>query len=476
MTVHEKQIWSEVTEEFGRLRGRQVRDLWFEDAQPCSFRRGLFTLDVKDASKKEAIDSCYRKDIESIFHSITGSPVRLRTRVAEQVAVPVTKDAAGADGRSASGHTTDVGARDDSAASASTRSKKKSARRAGARPRDPIALTGPLEFVQTAANELAFGAMSKFIEGADTSFNSLFVHAPAGCGKTALARYALRNMLSADEACDPLVLSGESLGRDVARATRARTFGAIQRVWAAHDTIVLDEAHRLRGQRVAQTVAVSLIGPVLARGGRVLVLSRHAPSAIHGLGDRLRSHFESGLVVSMQQPGGDHRLAILNSVASGLPSPVDEAAVSAVSERCPGTLTDAVVLLEDASALARDEKRSVCLEDVDARLVRVGRGVGSITLLIEILCDETGICPNRLRSSEKSRDVAVMRHLCVYLASYSLGLSSRHICRSLRLKSPSIVAYARRAVDRRRSTDASFEQLIHTLQARLAGAQRDFEW
>jgi hypothetical protein len=64
----------------------------------------------------------------------------------------------------------------------------------------------------------------------------------------------------------------------------------------------------------------------------------------------------------------------------------------------------------------------------------------------------------------------------VYLASRSLGLSSRHICRSLRLKSPSIVAYARRAVERRRLTDPSYEKLIHTLQAKLAGAQRDFEF
>ena len=85
MTFPEKQIWLVVTEEFGRLRGRKVCDLWLEDAEPHSFRRGLFTLDVKDASKKEAIDNCYRKDIESIFREITGSPVRLRTRVAPNI-------------------------------------------------------------------------------------------------------------------------------------------------------------------------------------------------------------------------------------------------------------------------------------------------------------------------------------------------------------------------------------------------------
>lgn len=467
MTFPEKQIWSVVTEEFGRLRGRQVCDLWLEDAEPYSFRRGLFTLDVKDASKKEAIDSCYRKDIESIFKEITGSPVRLRTRVAPDIVVP-DEDVLDVSGAASAGK------RDD--ASKDGDEGPPSRKRKAARKRDPIALSGPIEFATTTANEFAFAAVQKFIDGNDPGFNALFVHGPTGCGKTALARYALRNMLAADGECDPLVLSGESLGRDVSRATRARTFGAIQRTWAAHDTIVLDEAHRLRGQRVAQTVAVSLIGPILARGGRVLVLSRHAPGEIHGLGDRLLSHFEGGLVVPMQQPDGKDRISVLRSVTASLPAPVDDAAVMAVADRCPGTLTEAVALLEEASTAARDKSRVVGLDDVETRLVRAGRGVGNIALLIDILCQETGICPDRLRSSEKSRDVAVMRHLCVYLANRSLGLSSRHICRSLRLKSPSIVAYARRAVERRRLTDPSYEKLIHTLQARLAGAQRDFEW
>ena len=72
--------------------------------------------------------------------------------------------------------------------------------------------------------------------------------------------------------------------------------------------------------------------------------------------------------------------------------------------------------------------------------------------------------------------MAAARHLCVYLATRSLGLSSRQICRSLRLRSPSIVAYARRAVERKRRIDPSYEQLIQLLQSKLAGAQRDFTW
>ncbi len=459
MTMPETQIWSAVSEEFGRLHGNQVRDLWLGSAHPHSFHRGLLTLEVANASAKEAIDSCYRGELESLIFQFTGSPVRVRTRIAPEELEEAAAEAAGD-------------------AEATDRLTRGADGRAGSRRprRQVVPRTGPSVFARHAANELAHRAVEEFV-GADAESvgcNPLFVHGPAGCGKTALAGEALRGLRERDPDCDPLVLSGESLGRDVVRATRARTFGAVQRSWAEHDVIVLDEAHRLRGQNVAQTVAVSLIGPVLARGGRVLVLSRHAPKDMHGLGERLRSHFENGLVVGMRQPDGADRLAVLRAASAGLPAPVEEAALEAVSERCPGTLTEAVALLEEASAA--NGGGIVRTDDVEERLVRTGRGMRSIGQLVDLVCEETGVCKDRLRSSEKSRDVARYRHLCVYLASRSLGLSARHICRSMRLKSPSIVAYSRRAVERRRATDPKFEELIHVLQARLSGAQRDFEW
>jgi chromosomal replication initiator protein len=477
-----KQIWSVVAEAFGRLRGGQVRRLWLEDAEPRSFCRGLFTLDVSDAAKKEAIDSCYRKDLESIFQDITGSPVRLRTRVASPVDGDTrTEAAAGSDGDAPGNGTASAAWRATDGRPAARRAPKTPRPEASpsvrkGRAPDPVALTGPVGFESTPANELAFRAVCKLADQADDGFNPLFIYGPPGSGKTALARFALTRFQEQSDSTDPLVLSGDALSRDVRRASRTRTFGALQSQWSGHDTILLDEAHRLRGQHVAQTVAVSLIGPTLERGGRVLVLSRHAPGEIHRISDRLRSHFEGGLVVALRQPDQSDREAVLFRVAASLPTVVDEDAIRAVAERCPGTLTEAVELLHRAAVDVRREARAIRLADVDGRLVAGGQGPKSMDLLVRMLCAETGLSPERLRSSEKSRDVASIRHLCVYFASRSLGLSARQICRSLRLRSPSIVAYSRRAVERKRTTDPSYEKLIHVLQARLAGVQRDFEW
>ena len=57
MSAHGADIWKDVADAFGRLRGRRTQALWLDAARPGSFHRGLFTLDVASPSAKAAIDA-----------------------------------------------------------------------------------------------------------------------------------------------------------------------------------------------------------------------------------------------------------------------------------------------------------------------------------------------------------------------------------------------------------------------------------
>lgn len=494
-------IWTAVADGFRRLRGVAAHDLWLGRAEPHAFRRGLFTLGVENTDVEAALDGPYRADIESLFREITGSPVRLRiqvtapstsqststsSRLSPQVSSP-------ADGVSSPSRPRPAAPRDRRAAgtppvpqhSTSSTLPGNGTAAAARPPRDPSQdlphdpprnPTRVPALVDTTANRLVLRAAESWVDDPAGGFNPLFIHGPAGSGKTALGAHALARLATQEPDLDPLVLSGESLAADVGAASRTRSFGRLQRSWADRDVLVIDEAHRLRNRYTAQSMVVSLVEPVLRRGGRVLVLSRHPPGDIFALSDRLLSHFLGGMVVALREPDPASRRAVLASVAAVLPVAVDEGVTKAVAERCPGSLSDAIDLLRGAANLAAAAGRAVEHADVQQQLRQPSPADRRLDDLIATLADETGIEAERICSAEKSRNVAAVRHLCVYLSSHSLGLSSRHICRSLRLRSPSIVAYARRAVERRRRLDADFEQLVQRVQGRLEGAQRDLEW
>jgi len=436
-------IWQAVSAAFARLRGRQAAELWLGEARPAGLRRGLFTLDVATPAAKAAIDARYLDDLQDLFRELTGSPVRVLTRVADEPpeAPPV-------------------------AAAPVVASEPL-----------PDGLLRPAECVVTAGNRLAHRAVERFVLAPAAGWNPLFLYGPAGCGKTELARLALRRLREAGEAHDPLVLSGPALMRDVSRAARTGTLPALQADWSRRDLLVLDEAHRLRGQRRSQAEAASLISGMLQRGGRVLVLSRHAPQQILDADPRLLSWFLGGMVVALAEPDSDDRRAVLDAVARVAAVPAGPGVTAALAERCPGHLADAVRVLQRAAHDAAGEGADTLdLERLDRRLAGPTPAEATMDAIVALIARSSGIAPERIRSPEKARPVVAARHLCAYLATRSLGLSSRQVCRALGLASPSLVGYARRAVETRRVADAEYDRTVHGLQARLQGAQRDFAW
>jgi chromosomal replication initiator protein len=474
MNVQGTEIWRQVSAAFGRLRGERARSLWLGEARPAAFRRGLFTLDVASPAAKAAIDVRYRADLETLFQQMTGSPVRVLTRLHGLGGLVDMERGAGA-GLSPAGSSCS----EPPIVHAHTHAHTQAAARHAARVPVPASLGAPARadaFVPTAACTLALRAADHFVLAPQVGWNPLFVYGPAGCGKTELARHVLSRLEAAGDVREPLVLSGPALTRDVTRAARLGTLGALQAGWAGADLVVLDEAHRLRGQRRCQAEAGTLVSTALARGARVLILSRHAPRDVLRLDDRLRSWFLGGMVVAMGEPDTADRGAVLAAVARALDVEVADGVAQALAGRCPGTLTDAVRTLERAARAARQEHTLLDLARLDPRLAAPTPAELGLAAIVEAVSRRTGISPERIGSAEKTRAVAAARHLCAYLATHSLGLPVRQVCRSLGHVSPSLAGYARRAVARRRAEEPAFDRLVHELQAHLQGAQRDFAW
>lgn len=447
MNAQGEEIWKAVTVAFASLRGERARNLWLADARAGELRRGLFTLEVGSPAAKAAIDARYRTDLEALFLQVTGSRVRVLTRLAAdgtvEVAVPVVPLPPAPRARGA----TDGG----------------SALRAAA-------------FVPTASNRLALRALDNFVFAPSSGWNPLFVHGPAGCGKTELASEALRRLRATQAAADPLVLSGPSLSADVARAARGGTLAELRAGWLARDALVLDEAHRLRGRVRSQAEAATLIEAAVHAGRRVLVLSRHAPRALTKTDPRLLSWYQAGMIVALAEPDSADREAILAAAAAQLAVAVDPEAITALARRCPGTLSDAVAVLQRAAQEAQERGQPLDLQALERRLAQPTPAERSLRAVVEAVGRQLGVRPERIGSAEKTRSVAAARHLCAYLATHSLGLPTRQVCRSLGSASPSLVAYARRAVEQRRAREPEFDRIVHALQARLQGAQRDFPW
>jgi chromosomal replication initiator protein len=150
-----------------------------------------------------------------------------------------------------------------------------------------------------AENQLAVRAVDAVIEEPGAGYNPLFLHGPAGSGKTHLA-HAIGNAVKVRWPAKAVAcLSGRLFVEEYIAAMQE---GGVER-WRLRyrhaDVFILDDTQVLEGKERTQDELFHLFNLLVTRGAQVVLTGSRAPKEMMGLADRLRSRFEGGLVVTL---------------------------------------------------------------------------------------------------------------------------------------------------------------------------------
>lgn len=166
-------------------------------------------------------------------------------------------------------------------------------------------------FVVGAANRLAVSAARAVAQSPGAAYNPLFIYSNSGLGKTHLL---LATGQLATELAPALRTSYVALGEMVDELHGAVAAGRVAEFrerFRDIDMLLLDDVQFLAGRRETQTELLRLFD-VLRRGGRQLVLASDRPPAeISELDAQLLTRFSGGLIVDIDKPDYETRVAIL---------------------------------------------------------------------------------------------------------------------------------------------------------------------
>jgi chromosomal replication initiator protein len=131
-------------------------------------------------------------------------------------------------------------------------------------------------------------------------YNPLYVHGPPGAGKTHLA-HAIANALSSRDGTSWTVACVETtaLADDLQEAISSGVLDRWRLRFRAVDALVLENVQRLAGRERAQDEVFHLFDALRETGRQVVLTADVPPPQLGGVAERLRSRFESGLVVEM---------------------------------------------------------------------------------------------------------------------------------------------------------------------------------
>lgn len=197
---------------------------------------------------------------------------------------------------------------------------KAAARRVGLRP-DYTFKT----FAVSTSNELAHAAATAVSNNPGTTYNPLFLYGGGGGGKTHLMHAIGYNVLQQNPETNIIYRTGEEFTNEIVAAIQTKKAFDFKRKYRNAQILMIDDIQFIAGKMTVQEEFFHTFNALIKQSFQIILTSDRPPHEINLMEDRLRSRFEAGLMIDIQQPSFELRTAILliKAQANNLDLPMD---------------------------------------------------------------------------------------------------------------------------------------------------------
>ncbi len=325
-------------------------------------------------------------------------------------------------------------------------------------------------FVVGDSNRFAHAAAFGVSNLPGKTYNPLFIHSPAGLGKTHLINAIGNHVVSIHPDTKVSYVSCENFTNQMIKAISEKSMESFRKLYRNTDVLLIDDVQFLGDKESTQEEFFYTFNTLYDQNRQIVLASDKKPKDIPGLEDRLRSRFEWGLIADIQPPDVETKAAIISrkahdegidlseGVAYRLASTEDSnirvlegylvrvAAYSSMTGQ-PITINLANHVLQDALY-----KKEVTVDDI-----------------IKTVVLRFGISLTDLKSSKKNKSIAEPRQIAMYLARKMTDEPLIRIGEKFGGKDHSTVVHAVKKIKSRMENDFHFRRDLDQLEKNIRG-------
>jgi len=391
--------------------------LWFADLGPGDLKGGVLELVAPNGYVKRWLSGHYMDLITATARQILGPNVRVRLRADPQDSRAETP------GSSAPGSPS--GGRGTAKPRGSDPSQSTLDQSLGAFP-FPDRYTFDT-FVPGPSNKFAHAAALAVAEAPPSrAYNPVFIYGGVGLGKTHLLFAVANHMWQLAPRTRVSYVTSESFMTEFIKSVRERRGYQFQRQYRDVDVLLLDDVQFLARAEETQTEFFHTFNHLHQHERQIVIASDRPPQELGGIEERLRSRFRSGLVVDVQPPDLETRIAILQLKALRDHLVVTDDVLHFIASKFDNNIRELEGALLRVAAFASLSRQPADLALADRALEDLIPNSGQEIpppMILEETAEYFGLNPSDLVSKSRSRPLTTARHVAMYLLRELTGLS-----------------------------------------------------
>ena len=188
-------------------------------------------------------------------------------------------------------------------------------------------------FVKGPCNSFAHAAATAVAKGPGrTSYNPLFIYGGTGLGKTHLMEAIGHYVLDKHPEMSVCYITSETFLNEYVNALQNDAMQAFRERYRKVDLLLLDDVQFIADKKQIQEEFFNTFNSLMGLHKQVVMTSDVAPKDLKGCEERLTGRFQQGMVVEIESPSYETRLAILKSKAIAAHHPIPDEILNFIAE------------------------------------------------------------------------------------------------------------------------------------------------
>ncbi len=325
-------------------------------------------------------------------------------------------------------------------------------------------------YVVGSSNQLAHAAAHAVATMPSRSYNPLFIYGGVGIGKTHLMHAIGRCLLDNFSALNVVYTSSERFMNEMITSIKLDRMSLFHRHYRTADVLLIDDIHVIAGKERTQEEFFHTFNELYDHRKQIVLSSDSAPNQLPGLVERLRSRFEWGLLVDVQPPDLETKMAILDKRAESenvnLPQDV-RIFIATKTKSNVRELEGALTRLIAVSSLT-GQPISMAMAQQTLKHLNAGNDRRiTVDSIVRAVAEKFSMQPSQLKMKSNTRQIAYPRQVAMFLVKELTHASLPEIGRYFGGKHHTTVLHSVQKIEELRQRDDDLNNLIHSVMDSL---------
>jgi len=274
-------------------------------------------------------------------------------------------------------------------------------------------------FIVGSSNKFAHAACVAVANNPASAYNPLFIYGPSGLGKTHLLYAIINRILDKTPKANIVYVKGDSFTNDLIESLQNRSMPAFREKYRKADVLLIDDVHFIAGKDSTQEEFFNTFNELYDAKKQIILTSDRPPKEINTLEDRLKTRFEWGLIADIQPPDMELRIAILRKKAQYMEVEISNDVLNYLAEKLKSNIRQIEGVIKRLGAYSNLTKQPITLEMARENIADVTTGSEPVRItqdkIFNAVSNKYGISVDKIRGKLRDKDIAMARHICMYI-------------------------------------------------------------